>query len=165
MFTRLSFGPVVVAAALLGCSVSAFAQSQPGPAGYDVPAASRNANGPAGPQAGRYPSRMRMAIRSLGLSPDQRMQIKAMMRGFHQSRLAGSPVPRRQMIAQIERVLTPAQRRQFEARIARRGQASGPNGPGGFRGPQGQGADGQGDPQGPGPGGDEQSPGGGAPGV
>jgi Spy/CpxP family protein refolding chaperone len=110
---------------------------------------------------------MRMAIRSLGLSPEQRMQIKAMMRGFHRSRLAGSPVPRRQMIAQIERVLTPAQRERFEAQMARHGQTGGPNGPGGPQSTNGSGRPGQGydDPQGPGPGGDQQGPGAGAPSV
>jgi len=91
---------------------------------------------------------MRLAIQSLALSPDQHAKIQGMLRSFRQARQAGNPVPRRQMIARIESVLTPQQQHRFEAQL-RRPLAGGPNGPGAMNGPGG-GPDGDDGPQGPG---------------
>jgi hypothetical protein len=94
---------------------------------------------------------MRLALQSLALSPEQHAKIQGMMRSFRQARQAGNPVPRRQMIARIESVLTPQQQHRFEAQI-RRPLPGGPNGPGATDGPGGGpgGPDGDDGPQGPG---------------
>ncbi len=169
MSNRSFLASFVLAGVLLGAYGTAFAQSAPAPA---PPAAQQNQNGPGGPdqQMGpdgqpdpnappqRPPNRMRLAIQSLTLSPDQHAKIQGMLRSFRQARQAGTPVPRRQMIAQIESVLTPQQQHRFEAQL-HRPLPGGPNGPGAMNGPGGAQGGPDGDDGAQGPGAEPQGPG------
>jgi Spy/CpxP family protein refolding chaperone len=100
-------------AALLGASVAAGAQT------YPLPTAPPGANAApaAAPGAAQHPARRRFraVLRQLGLSPAQRTQIRSMIVSFRASRGTASPMTRRQLLTQIEGVLTPEQRSQFDA--------------------------------------------------
>ena len=185
MLNRFLFTPMILAGALLGVSGTAFAQSAPGPAPYDMPGAPTNPNGQGQGQGGQFgpngqphhANKMRLALQSLNLNDQQRSQVKSMMKNFKQQRKAGTPVKRREMIAQIESVLTPQQQQQFEATLRQGGSGqggpgmngpgpNGMNGPNEQNGPNGQYQNGpdQNGPQGPdrngpqGPGNQSQDP-------
>ena len=107
MSIRLFLTPFALAGALLGASVAAFAQAEAPPA-------------PAGaPQAGmhRPHGKMRAALATLNLSSDQRAQIKGFMKSFRDSRQTATPETRKQLIGQIEGVLTPDQQSAFETQL------------------------------------------------
>ena len=103
---------LAMAGALLGATIAANAQSYPlptAPPGATAPNAQ-----PAAPGALRpHHNRLRMALRSLTLSSDQRGQIRAAFQQFRASRTSATPMTRRQLRGQIEGVLTPAQRGQL----------------------------------------------------
>jgi Spy/CpxP family protein refolding chaperone len=58
---------------------------------------------------------MRAALSSLDLTADQQTQIKGFMKSFRDSRQTSTPETRKQLLAQIEGVLTPDQQGKFEA--------------------------------------------------
>jgi len=109
MSNRLVLAPLALAGALLGGSVAAFAQAAPAPA-----AAPQNTDGAPAP-AMHHHSKMRAVLSSLDLTSDQQTQIKGFMKSFHDSRQTATPETRKQLLAQIEGVLTPDQQGKFEA--------------------------------------------------
>ncbi|MBD5603774.1 MAG: hypothetical protein IAI48_01570 [Candidatus Eremiobacteraeota bacterium] len=111
MSIRLFLTPFALAGALLGASVAAFAQAEAPPA--PAPAAA------GAPQAGmhRPHAKMRAALATLNLSSDQRAQIEGFMKSFHDSRRTATPETRKQLIGQIEGVLTPDQQTAFETAL------------------------------------------------
>jgi Spy/CpxP family protein refolding chaperone len=109
MSNRLILAPLALAGALLGASVAAFAQAAPAPA-----AAPQNADGAPTP-AMHHHSKMRAVLSSLDLTADQQTQIKGFMKSFRDSRQTSTPETRKQLLAQIEGVLTPDQQGKFEA--------------------------------------------------
>jgi Spy/CpxP family protein refolding chaperone len=110
MSNRLILAPLALAGALLGGSVAAFAQAAPAPAA----AAPQNADGAPAP-AMHLRSKMHEVLSSLDLTADQKAQIKGFMKSFHESRQTATPETRKQLLSQIEGVLTPDQQGQFEA--------------------------------------------------
>jgi Spy/CpxP family protein refolding chaperone len=110
MFNRLILAPFALAGALLGGSVAAFAQAAPAPA----TAAPQNADGAPAPAMHRH-AKMREVLSSLDLTSDQQAQIKGFMKSFRDSRQTATPETRKQLLAQIEGVLTPDQQGKFEA--------------------------------------------------
>jgi Spy/CpxP family protein refolding chaperone len=110
MLNRLILAPFALAGALLGGSVPAFAQAAPAPA----TAAPQSADGAPAPAMHRH-AKMREVLSSLDLTPDQQAQIKGFMKSFHDSRQTATPETRKQLLAQIEGVLTPDQQGKFEA--------------------------------------------------
>jgi Spy/CpxP family protein refolding chaperone len=110
MSNRLILAPLALAGALLGGSVPAFAQPAPAPA----TAAPQSADG-APPPAMHRRAKMREVLSSLELTADQQAQIKGFMKSFHDSRQTATPETRKQLLAQIEGVLTPDQQGKFEA--------------------------------------------------
>jgi len=111
MSNRLILAPLALAGALLGGSVAAFAQAAPAPAAT----APQNADDGAPAQAMHHRSKMREVLSSLDLTDDQKAQIKGFMKSFHDSRQTATPETRKQLLAQIEGVLTPDQAGKFEA--------------------------------------------------
>jgi Spy/CpxP family protein refolding chaperone len=112
VFVRPYLSILAILGALLGAGVAARAQT------YPLPTAPAANAAPASGQAGaQHPARrrFRMVLRQLGLSQDQRAQIRSMMQSFRASRATDAPMTRKQLLAQIEGVLTPAQRTQFDA--------------------------------------------------
>jgi Spy/CpxP family protein refolding chaperone len=83
---------------------------------------------------------MKMALRTLGLSQDQRAQIRNVMRQFRESKQSQQPMTRQQMIAQVRGILTPDQQARFQdaMRRARQHMANGQGQYGPQGGPQGQ---------------------------
>jgi Spy/CpxP family protein refolding chaperone len=67
----------------------------------------------------RRGSRMMRALRTLGLSDTQKAQIKAARQSYRASRTSRTPETPAQFRAQIENILTPAQRTQFQAAMQR----------------------------------------------
>jgi Spy/CpxP family protein refolding chaperone len=110
MSNRLILAPLALVGALLGGSVAAFAQAAPAPAA----AAPQNADGAPVPGMHRR-SKMREVLSSLDLTADQEAQIKGFMKSFRDSRQTATPETRKQLLAQIEGVLTPDQEGKFEA--------------------------------------------------
>jgi Spy/CpxP family protein refolding chaperone len=100
--------------ALLGAGAAAGAQTYPLPTAPSGANAGPAAAAPGGPQ---HPARRRFraVLRQLGLSPAQRSQIRSMIVAFRASRGTATPMTRRQLLTQIEGVLTPQQRSQFDA--------------------------------------------------
>jgi hypothetical protein len=162
MLNRLLLTPLALAGALLVASAGASAQQSQGapPPGSDVPPYQYQQGGPAGPGAPQlgpdgqpvpqapqhHLSRMRMALRTLALSPAQKLQIRDAMHQFRLSRQTPNPMTRQQLLAQIRTVLNPRQLAQFRAAMRQPAGPNGPNGP--MNGPgygpsQGQGPNGQ----------------------
>ena len=112
MPNRLILAPLALAGALLGGSVAAFAQAAPAPA--PAAAAPQTTDGAPAPGMHRR-SKMHAVLSSLDLTADQRTQIKGFMKSFHDSRQTATPETRKQLLAQIEGVLTPDQQSKFEA--------------------------------------------------
>lgn len=122
MFHRTYLGPIALAGALLGTSVAAFAQGQaPAPV---APAASAT-TGPA--MNGHHHRRggWRAALEGLTLTADQKTKIDSIMRADQEAYRAGgndqSPearmAARAKMRTDVENVLTPDQKTQFEATL------------------------------------------------
>ncbi len=107
--------------ALLGATVAAHAQGVPTP----QPAVSApSAAGAPGTQPRKHRgNRMMRALRNVGLSSAQQTQVRAAMQSFRASRTSGTPETRAQLKANIENILTPAQRTQFEAATQRKARA------------------------------------------
>lgn len=107
-----------IVGALLGASVAAGAQTVPA---SPAPAAS---GAPAAPGTGHHHrgGRMGRALRGLGLTSNQRAQIKTLMTSYRSSRTSATPQTRQQLVAGIENVLTPTQRTQFEASMQHKGR-------------------------------------------
>ncbi|MDQ2857090.1 MAG: hypothetical protein M3R53_00375 [Candidatus Eremiobacteraeota bacterium] len=97
-----------LAGTLLVAPFAAFAQNAAAPA----PNATIPAAGTSGHHRG---SAMRHALKTLGLSADQKTRIKEIMTSYRASRHSASPQTRRQLRANIEGVLTPDQRTRFAA--------------------------------------------------
>jgi Spy/CpxP family protein refolding chaperone len=114
--SRLSLTILALVGALLGAAVAAHAQT------YPLPTAPPGANaaGSQGPGAAHGGNRLRMALRGLNLSPDQRGQIRAFVRQFRAERNTATPMTRKALLAQIEGTLTPQQRSRFESRMRAR---------------------------------------------
>jgi Spy/CpxP family protein refolding chaperone len=106
MSNRLILAPLALA--LLGGSVAAFAQAAP------APASPQNDDGAPAP-AMHHRSKMRAVLSSLDLTADQQAQIKGFMKSFRDSRQTATPETRKELLAQIEGVLTPDQEGKFEA--------------------------------------------------
>jgi Spy/CpxP family protein refolding chaperone len=99
-------------AALLGAGAAAVAQT------YPLPTAPPGANAPAaGPGDAQRPAhpRFRAVLQQLDLSAAQRAQIRSMIVAFRTSRGGPNPMTRRQLLTQIDGVLTPQQRTRFDA--------------------------------------------------
>jgi Spy/CpxP family protein refolding chaperone len=110
MSNRLILAPLALAGALLAGSVAAFAQAAPAPAAV----APQHADGAPAPGMHRR-SKMHEVLSSLDLTADQKTQIKGFMKSFHESRQTATPETRKELLAQIEGVLTPDQQGKFEA--------------------------------------------------
>lgn len=96
------------------------AQQQGGPPSYAQQDGPPNAQQQGEPQPGapgmkrHGKNKLRVALRSLDLSDDQKSQIKGYMEQFRSSHQnGGTPETRRQLMANIESTLTPDQRSQF----------------------------------------------------
>jgi Spy/CpxP family protein refolding chaperone len=111
MLVRPVLSLIALGSALLGASVAASAQSAPYPL-PSAPAAAVPQN--QAPQRHHRRNRMREALQQLDLSSDQRKQIASMMRSFRASRQSATPMTRRQLRSNIEGVLSPQQRSQFD---------------------------------------------------
>ena len=123
MLIRPVLSLIALGGALLGASVAAGAQSSP----YPMP----TAPAAAGPQDQAPPgahrkNRMRAALQQLDLSSGQRQQIASMMKSFRASRQSATPMTRKQLRANIEGVLSPEQRNEFETLMRRRPAAPPP---------------------------------------
>ena len=119
MIVRPYLSVLAIAGALLGGTVAARAQSYPMP----TAPAGASANHPGAPAADGRPhrhNRMREALQNLNLSPAQRGQIRTAFQQFRAARSSATPMTRAQLRNQIEGVLTPTQRLQFETNIRRR---------------------------------------------
>ena len=114
-----------LAGAMLGATVAAHAQQ------YPMPTAPAGANAPE-PQPGapgalpHRHNKLRGVLRQLNLTPDQRTAIRSAMQSFRASRNTATPMTRRQLFANIESNLTPAQRTQFENAMRRQGPPPAP---------------------------------------
>jgi Spy/CpxP family protein refolding chaperone len=112
MSARPYLALVALAGALFGATVAARAENGP----YPLPTAPA-ADG-AQPQVGApaHPrrNRLRAALAQLNLSAAQRSQIRSMIRSFRVARQSATPMTRRQLVSNIEGVLTPDQRTQFQ---------------------------------------------------
>ncbi len=113
MFVRPSLSILALSYAVLGASAGAQAQSYPLPTAPPAAAGAAGAAAPGAPQHRR--ARLRMVLGQLGLTQNQRIQIRSMVQSFRAALGTATPITRRQLLAQIEGVLTPAQRAQFEA--------------------------------------------------
>jgi Spy/CpxP family protein refolding chaperone len=118
--------PLLSALALtLALPLAASAQSAPAGPAIPPPMSSSPA-APAPPAATphhHHHSRYFAAIRTLGLTDDQKAQIRRMVRDTKQSNAGADPATRRanvkQLRAQIAGVLTPDQRAQLQATLAK----------------------------------------------
>jgi len=110
--------PVLIGA-LLGTGVGAYAQTAPtaAPPAISTPVPGSN---PAMRTHKRRGSRMMRNLRALGLSDTQKAQIKAARQSYRTSRNSATPETRAHLRTQIENILTPAQRTQFEATMQRK---------------------------------------------
>ncbi len=111
MFNRPYLTIPALIGALLGAGVAAHAQTTPGsPAVFSSPVP-----GGIAVMRAHKGGRMSRALRSLGLSPAQKAQIKAARQSYRSSRGSATPETRAQLRSQIENVLTPVQRTRFDA--------------------------------------------------
>ncbi len=99
----------LLAAGLIAGSAGAFAQTAPSSA--DASAA------PATGAHHHHKNKMMSALRELNLSDDQKAKIKGYMTSYRDARSSATPETREALRGQIEGVLTPDQRAQFEARL------------------------------------------------
>jgi Spy/CpxP family protein refolding chaperone len=111
VFVRPYLSILALLGALLGATVAAHAQSYPLPTA--PPAAGAQGPGAAGATHG-HRARLRMVLRRLNLTPAERSAIRSFVQSFRASRGTANAITRRQLLAQIEGVLTPDQRARFE---------------------------------------------------
>lgn len=104
--------------ALLGSGVAACAQRAPAATAPAIATSVPGSNATMGTHK-RRGSRMMRALRTLGLSDTQKAQIKAARQSYRASRTSRTPETPAQFRAQIENILTPAQRTQFQAAMQR----------------------------------------------
>ena len=120
MFARSYLAPIALVGAVLGGTVAAIAQSSPTTTVAPAPVASPYA------MPGRHHGGWRAALATLNLTPDQSAKINSLMQTDRASMTAAQtagtppdPQARRamhaKMMADIESVLTPDQKTQFEA--------------------------------------------------
>ncbi len=103
--------PLAVFAAALFASSAAIAQTA-----SPAPAAAQASMAPeAGAPHHHHRNKMMSALRQLNLSEDQKAKLKEIMTSYRASRSSATPESHEQMRSQVEGVLTPAQRTQFEA--------------------------------------------------
>ncbi len=120
MKIRLSFALPALAIGLLGMSAAVLAQSA-SPYPMPPPAAADGAAAAAGAHAGHHHrNKIMRALKTLDLSDAQKAQIKDVVASYRSSRSTSTPMTRGEMRRKIEATLTPAQRTQFEAQMARR---------------------------------------------
>ncbi len=113
MINRHFLAAAALVTALCGAGAAAGAQSDT--AATPAPAAS------AAPFPHRHrPSRMARALRTLNLTSDQQTQIRSILRDARSAKQSGTPETHRQVVSQIEGLLTPAQRATFEAALRHR---------------------------------------------
>ena len=113
MLNRMPLALFAIVGSLLGASVAAGAQTAataPAPVASYAPGATHHHRG----------GRMNRALRSLNLTTAQRTQIKTLMTSYRASRTSATPQTRQQLMSGINNVLTPTQRTQFTAAMARR---------------------------------------------
>jgi Spy/CpxP family protein refolding chaperone len=113
VFVRPYLAILAMLGALLGATVAARAQAYPLPTAPPGAAAAPQNAAPGAAQRRR--PRLRMVLRQLDLTPAQSGQIRSIVQSFRASRSSATPMTRRQMLGQIEGVLTPGQRGRFEA--------------------------------------------------
>jgi Spy/CpxP family protein refolding chaperone len=116
----------LLAGALFANSAVASAQTAPAaPADSAASAAPAAAGAPPAPQAGGHhrhrKNRMMAALRGLNLSDDQKTKIEGFMTSYRDSRTSATPETRGQLRAQVESVLTPDQRTQFDTKLKHHG--------------------------------------------
>ena len=99
------------AGSLIAGSAGAFAQSSP--------AAAPVTDASPAPAMGHHhhKNKMKATLRELNLSDDQKAKIKTFMTSYRDSRKSATPETREALRGQIESVLTPGQRTQFEAQM------------------------------------------------
>jgi Spy/CpxP family protein refolding chaperone len=68
----------------------------------------------------RHHHGMRGELKSLDLTPDQKAQIKGFMKSYRESRDSANPETRKQLLSQIESVLTPDQKAKLESEMPQR---------------------------------------------
>ncbi len=100
------------AGSLIAGSAAAFAQTTPA-----APAAAEASAAPAMAAHPHHKNKMMSALRELNLSDDQKTKIKAYMTSYRDARSSATPETREALRGQIEGVLTPDQRTQFEAQM------------------------------------------------
>ena len=111
MSTRPLLTALALMGALVGSGVAAVAQNAPPTPG---PAASG-----AAPSHHHHRGHLGRALRSLDLSDAQKAQIRTIMSNARQAQENGAPPTHQQIVQHIEGVLTPDQRSNFEAAMAR----------------------------------------------
>jgi len=123
VFVRFA-NALTVAAIVVATGSTAFAQAAPSIA---TPSASPSSPAavqasPVADDATAAPSprpvmhgRLRAALASLDLTPDQQTKIRSIMQRAHASRMTATPMTHEAEVAAIEAVLTPDQRTSFEA--------------------------------------------------
>jgi Spy/CpxP family protein refolding chaperone len=118
VFIRTFFVLPLLALGLSAGSAGAFAQTAP-----QAPAAAPAAGtSPDMAAPHRHKNKMMAALRELNLSEDQKAKIKGFMTSFRDARDSATPETRKQLRDQIEGVLTPDQRTQFDAQMKQRMQ-------------------------------------------
>lgn len=111
MINRHFLAATALVTALCGASAAAQAQAAPALSPASAPSAAPFAHK-------HHRSRLARALRSLDLSSAERAQIRTILGNARQAKQSGTPLPHRQVLSQIEGVLTPAQRTAFEAALA-----------------------------------------------
>ena len=119
MFTRTFFVLPLLAVSLITGSAGAFAQAAPGAPAAPATDASA-APDTAAPH--HHKNKMMAALRELNLSDDQKAKVKGFMTSFRDARDSATPETRKQLRDQIEGILTPDQRTQFDAQMKQRMQ-------------------------------------------
>jgi Spy/CpxP family protein refolding chaperone len=117
VFIRPSLALFALAGALIGASVAARAAAPyPLPTAPAADAGQTQAGAPAHPRRNRF----RAALAQLDLSDAQRSQIRTMMQSFRTARKSATPMTRRQLVTNIEGILTPGQRTQLQTLMRHR---------------------------------------------
>ena len=118
---------IALAGSIAGASVAARAESS----SYPLPTAPPGATGqaPGAPTGQARPNRLRAALAQLGLSPAQHSQILSMITSYRAARGTSTPITRKQLLANIEGILTPDQQRRFQTLIRHRGPRPDPAAP------------------------------------